>query len=141
MTSKTSPQASPNASGARAGMTLIEVIMALTILATAMLSIAVYMTKFAQVVSASDVKATANEIAADQIETVKGAPRYTAIDSAPYVGTVSMTGAYAGYTRKTFVTHTGGGAADFYDYKTVTVVVDNPRLSSSVKKTDIIAAY
>ena len=132
------PCETPNA---RRGMTLIEVMIAITILAVAMLSIAAYMTKFAQSIGSSDVKATANEIAADQIENVKGAPRYTAIDSTPYVGTVNMTGAYVGYTRKTLVSHTGGGAADFYDYKTVTVTVSNPRLSSSVKKTDIIAAF
>lgn len=141
MMMKTSSHAVPNSPRVRDGMTLIEVIIAITILATAMLSIAAYMTKFAQAVGSSDVKATANEIAADQIETVKGAPRYTAIDSTPYVGTVNMTGAYVGYTRTTMVTHTGGGPADFYDYKTITVVVNNSRLSSSVKKTDIIAAY
>jgi prepilin-type N-terminal cleavage/methylation domain-containing protein len=124
----------------RKGMTLIEVMMALTILAGAMLSIAAYMTKFSKSISSSDVKATANEIAADQIENVKGAPRYGAIDSL-YAGTTAMTGSYTGYTRKTLVTRTGGGPADFYDYKTVTVIVTNARLSSPVKKTDIIAAF
>jgi len=121
-------------------MTLVEVMMALTILAAAMLSIGAYMSKFAKAVASSDVKATANEIAADQIETVKGAPRYAAIDSM-YVGIVAMTGSYAGYTRQTLVTRTGGLPADFYDYKTITVIVTNPRLSSPVKKTDIIAAF
>jgi prepilin-type N-terminal cleavage/methylation domain-containing protein len=126
--------------GARSGMTLIEVLMALTILAGAMLSIAAYMSKFAAAIARSDVKATANEIAADQIETIKSAPRYQAIDSM-YAGTVVMTGTYAGYTRKTLVTRTGGAAADFYDYRTITVVVSNSRLPTPVKKTDIIAAY
>jgi Tfp pilus assembly protein PilV len=121
-------------------MTLIEVLIALTILAGAMLSIAAYMTKFARAVSASDIKATANEIAASQIETVKNAPRYAAIDSL-YAGTTQMPAPYQTYTRKTLVTHTGGGSTDFYDYKTVTVIVSNPRLSKPVEKTSIIAAF
>lgn len=124
----------------RRGLTLIEVMIALTILAGAMLSIAAYMTKFAKVIAASDVKATANEIAAEQLEAVKAAPRYTAIDSM-YAGTVTMASPYVGYTRKTQVTRTGGGATDFYDYKTITVTVTNPRLSTAVVKTSVIAFF
>src|SRR5262245_3209035 len=112
---------------ARKGLTLIEVMIALTILSVATLSIAAYMTRFARSISSSDVKATANEIAADRIEEVKGAPRYSAIDTL-YPGTTTMNGAYKGFTRKTYVTHTGGGPSDFYDYKTITVEVTNTRL-------------
>lgn len=124
----------------RRGMTLIEVMMALTILATAMLSIAGFMSKFAHAVAVSDVKNTANELASEQLETIKNAPRYSAIDTL-YPGTVPLDTPYVGYTRKTIVAHTGGGAADLYDYKTVTVVVSNPRLSTPIKRTTIIAAY
>lgn len=124
----------------RGGMTLIEVMMALTILATAMLSIAGFMGKFAHAVAVSDVKNTANELASEQLETIKNAPRYSAIDTL-YPGTVPLDSPYVGYTRKTIVSHTGGGAADLYDYKTVTVVVSNPRLSVPIKRTTIIAAY
>ena len=125
---------------ARKGMTLVEVVIALVILCGAMLSIGSYMATFGREINATDVKATANEIAADQLETVKTSPRYTAIDSL-YSGTTAMAAPYVGYTRQTLVTHTGGGAADFYDYKTVTVIVTNARLVSPVKKTDIIAAF
>lgn len=125
----------------RKGMTLIEVMMAITILATAALSIAGFMAKFARIVAVSDVKNTANELASQQLETAKNAIRYTAIDSIPGMGIVALTGNYAGYTRKTIVTHTGGGASDHYDYKTVTVTVSNPRLSVPIKRTTIIAAF
>jgi prepilin-type N-terminal cleavage/methylation domain-containing protein len=124
----------------RKGLTLIEVMMALTILACAMLSMAGYLTKFARTIAASDVLATANEIAADQLEAVKAAPRYAAIDTL-YAGTTVMTGTYAGYTRVTTVTHTGGGSTDLYDYRTITVTVSNSRLSKPVSKTSIIAAF
>ena len=53
----------------------------------------------------------------------------------------ALTSPFAGYTRQTIVTHTGGGASDLYDHKTVTVVVSNPRLARPVRRTTIIAAF
>ncbi len=126
--------------GVRKGMTLVEVMMAVTILATAMLSIASFMGKFARIVAVSDVKNTANELASQRLEEIKNAPRYTAIDTL-YPGTVSLATPYVGYTRKTQVTHTGGGAKDLYDYKTVTVTVSNSRLGTPIKRTTMIAAF
>ncbi len=125
---------------ARSGMTLIEVMMAVTILATAMLSIASFMGKFARIAAVSDVKNTANELASQRLEEIKNAPRYTAIDTL-YPGTVAMATPYVGYSRKTQVTHTGGGASDFYDYKTITVTVSNPRLATPIKRTTMVAAF
>ena len=115
----------------RRGMTLVEVILSLVIISAAMISISAYMAKFAQGIIASDVKATAEDIAATQIESAKTAPRYTAIDTL-YPGTVAMPAPYTGYTRQTIVTHTGGGPADLYDYKTVTVIVTQSRLQTLV---------
>jgi Tfp pilus assembly protein PilV len=121
-------------------MTLVEVIVALVILSAAMISISAYMAKFAQGILTSDVKSTAEDIAATQIEAAKASPRYSLIDTV-YPGTVSMPAPYTGFTRQTLVTHTGGGAADLYDYKTITVIVTHTRLSTPVKKSDIIAAF
>lgn len=124
----------------RKGMTLIEVMIALTILATVMLGMASFMGRFAHIAAISDVKNTANELASQRLEEIKNAPRYTAIDTL-YPGSVALTGPYAGYTRKTQVTHTGGGASDRYDYKTITVTVSNPRLGTPIKRTTMIAAF
>jgi prepilin-type N-terminal cleavage/methylation domain-containing protein len=124
----------------RKGMTLIEVMMAMTILATAMLSIASFMGKFARMAAVADVKNTANELASQRLEEIKNAPRYAAIDTL-YPGTVALSTPYVGYTRTTQVTHTGGGARDLYDYKTITVTVSNPRLGVPIKRTTMIAAY
>jgi len=124
----------------RKGMTLVEVMIAVTILATAMLSIASFMGKFARIAAVSDVKNTANELASQRLEEIKNAPRYTAIDTL-YPGTVALATPYVGYTRKTQVTHTGGGPSDLYDYKTVTVTVSNPRLGTPIKRTTMIAAF
>lgn len=125
---------------ARKGMTLIEVMMAVTILATAMLSIAGFMGKFARIVATGDVKNTANELASQRLEEIKNAPRYSSIDTL-YPGTVAMSTPYTGYSRQTLVTHTGGGSADLHDYKTITVIVSNPRLSAPIKRTTIVAAF
>ena len=124
----------------RAGMTLIEVIMAVTILAVATLSIAGFMGKFARIVAVSDVKNTANELASQRLEQIKNAPRYGAIDTL-YPGTQALSSPYTGYTRQTLVTHTGGGASDLYDYRTITVIVSNPRLSTPIKRSTMIASY
>ncbi len=126
--------------GSRNGMTLIEVMMAVIILATAMLSIAGFMGKFTKIVAVADVKNTANELASQRLEEIKNAPRYAAIDTL-YPGTVALSTPYTGYTRQTFVTHTGGGPSDLYDYRTVTVKVSNTRLSVPIVRTTIIAAF
>ncbi len=125
---------------ARRGMTLIEVIIAMTILAGATLSIAGFMGKFARIIATSDVKNTAIALASSRIEEIKNAPRYSAIDTL-YPGTLSLASPYVGYTRQTLVTHTGGGNGDVYDYRTVTVLVSNSRLAAPIERTTIIAAF
>ncbi|MGI8548158.1 MAG: type IV pilus modification PilV family protein [Gemmatimonadaceae bacterium] len=124
----------------RDGMPLIEVMMAITILAIAMLSIAVFMGKFAHVVAVSDVRNTASELASQRLEEVKTSPRYSAIDTL-YPGTANLTSPYAGFSVTTTVARTGGTASAFYDYKTITVVVNNGRLDAPIKRSTIIAAY
>jgi prepilin-type N-terminal cleavage/methylation domain-containing protein len=124
----------------RKGMTLIEVMMAMTILATAMLSIASFMGKFARIAAVADVKNTASELASQRLEEIRNTPRYAAIDTL-YPGTVVLAAPYAGYTRRTQVTHTGGGAGDLYDYRTITVTVSNPRLGTPIRRTTMIAAF
>lgn len=126
--------------GTRKGMTLIEVMIAIIILATAALSLAGFMAKFARAVAVSDVKNTAIELASEQLENAKNAPQYSSLDSA-MSGIVAMNTPYSGFTRQTMVSHTGGGPSDLYDYKTVTVIVTNPRLPAPVKRTTIIAAF
>ncbi len=124
----------------RDGMTLVEVMIAITILATAMLAIAAFMAKFAHAVAVSDVRNTASELASQRLEDVKTSPRYSAIDSL-FPGTSNLTGTNAGYSVKTMVARTGGTAAAVYDYKTITVVVSNARLDAPIKRSTIIAAY
>jgi prepilin-type N-terminal cleavage/methylation domain-containing protein len=128
--------------GDRAGMTLIEVIIAIVILSGALLSMGGFVTKFAHTVSMTDLRGIAAELAADRIETVKAATAYSSIDSI-YARTESP-GSIAGYpkfTRRTIVQRVGGGGTDLVDYKIVTVVVTEPALKVPVKKTTIISDF
>lgn len=124
----------------RLGLTLVEVIVALGILGSVILALGIFSARLAQATSSSRFRITASQLAADQIENVKGAPRYTAIETL-YVGTVANIPNYSGYTRQTWVTRVGGGASDTTDYKIVTVQVTNPQMVGSVRKTTIIAPF
>lgn len=121
-------------------MTLIEVIMAISLLSVSLLSMGVFVGKFAKATRMMNSRNTASELVADRIEEVKGAARYSAIDSLYAVTETSITG-FPGFTRKTMVAHVGGGAPDLDDYKVVTVIVTSGQLTSPSKKTTIISAF
>jgi prepilin-type N-terminal cleavage/methylation domain-containing protein len=126
----------------RAGMTLIEVIIAIVILSGALLSMGGFVTKFANTVNMSDIRSIASDLAADRIETVKAATSYASIDSlyakTEAAGTVV---GYPKFTRRTIVQRVGGGPTDLVDYKIITVIVSTPPLKVPVKKTTIISDF
>jgi len=124
----------------RPGMTLVEVVIALLMLTVCLLSMSVFVGRFAKATRLMNTRNTASELVADRIEDVKGAVRYSAIDSIYAVTETSVTGA-PGFTRRTLVAHIGGGAPDLDDYKVVTVIVTSPQLVSASKKTTIISAF
>ncbi len=125
----------------RTGFTLVETVVALIILGFALLGLALFVSRMASAGTSSHLLGTANELAADRIEMIKTATIYSQIDG--FAGTeltIAGTG-NAGYTRQTFIRHVGGGTTDSVDYKIVTVVVANPAMTDSVRKTTIIAAF
>lgn len=124
----------------RKGMTMVEVVMAMTILTVCLLSMVVFVSRFAKATRLMNTRTTASELVADRIEDVKGAVRYSSIDSIYAITETGIAGA-PGFTRRTLVTHVGGGAPDIDDYKIVTVIVTSPQLTSASKKTTIIAAF
>ena len=124
----------------RAGMTLIEVIVALVILAGAMLSMGSFVTSFVHNVALSNVRTIALELASDRIEDVKAAGDYDNLE-AVWSGTESPVASYAGYTRQTLIQLVGGGLSDLDDYKLITVIVSAPGLTTPVKKTTAITRY
>jgi prepilin-type N-terminal cleavage/methylation domain-containing protein len=125
---------------ARRGLTLVEVIVALGILGTVLLALGLFSARFSQANSASNMRILAAQMASARLETVKGAKSYASIESL-YVKTESGITGYPRYIRQTSVKRTGGGVADTIDYKTVTVMVTNPQMKGSVRKTTVIAPF
>jgi prepilin-type N-terminal cleavage/methylation domain-containing protein len=128
------------AASIRAGMTLIEVIVAMVLLTGALLSMSAFIARYANVTGAVARRSEANELVADRLEEVKGALRYSAIDSL-YAKTEPSIPNHPGLTRQTLVTRTGGAAPSLYDYKTVTVIVNGPGLKTPSKKTTVISVF
>jgi prepilin-type N-terminal cleavage/methylation domain-containing protein len=124
----------------RRGLTLVEVIVSLSLLGGVILGLAMFSARLSQATSAARMRITAAQLAADRMEAVKGAPRYSAIDSF-FVATEASVAGYPGYARRTWVTRVGGLVTDTIDYKIVTVQVSNTQMSSNVRKTTVIAPF
>jgi prepilin-type N-terminal cleavage/methylation domain-containing protein len=124
----------------RRGMTLIEVMIAVVILTTAVLGMGKFMTSFVHNVSTDNLNAVASQLVASRLEEVKGATNYNTLETV-FAKSESSLPPYTGFTRSTLIKHIGGGPADLYDYKTVTVIVTLPGGTQQVKKTTIISAF
>ena len=124
----------------RKGMTLVEVLVALTILSVVMLGLGTFNTNFARTVSEAGIKSTASDLVADRLEVVKSGSRYDLIES-NFQGSESSIPGHGGFARRTMVLHVGGSPADSVDYKVVTVEVTAPRLSKPVRKSTVISSF
>ena len=120
----------------RAGMTLIEVMIALVILTGALLGMGKFITSFSHATSDGALSSVASDLVLDRLETIKGSNSYAALDT--YVATELAIPSFTGYKRVTQVTRTLDGTED---YKAITVTVSNPGLNTPVKKSTIIAAF
>lgn len=126
----------------RDGFALIEAMIALTILATAVLSAGRYFTQLSRGVSDERTRAQALHLVGERFEQVKTAPTYGKIDSL-YVGTETNIPGYAGYSRQTQVMRIGGTPSDTVDYKIITVTVTTPAIPKSVtvRKSTVIGDW
>ena len=125
---------------ARRGMTLVEVMVALVLMAGVLLALGRFSGTLARTTGIARLTATATQLVADRIETVKGAPRYVAIESL-FVATESNIAGFKGFTRQTQILRIGGTSSDSLDYKIVTVTVSNPSLTKAVRKSTVIAPF
>ena len=134
--------ASPGARGLkpRSGMTLIEVIVAMTLLAGALLAMGAFIARYAKIAGAMSIRSEANELVADRLESVKGATKYSTIETV-YSGSEPSIPNHPGFARQTLVTHTGGTPPSPDDYKTVTVIVTGPALSKPAKKSTVVSVF
>jgi Tfp pilus assembly protein PilV len=121
---------------ARRGISLLEVMIALTILGTSLIGMAEYGRRFARTNSTSMFQNTALDLATERIERVKSERNYVSMDTLAGTASVAVNGVT--YTRVTQITQT---LTSQLAYKTVTVTVNRPQMTAPVKKTTAIARF
>jgi prepilin-type N-terminal cleavage/methylation domain-containing protein len=120
----------------RSGFTLIEVILALTILLVVMMMLANTTGKTVHTAATGSNQEAAIQLAMDRVEKVRSDPNYSGLDTA-YAKTETTFPTLSGFTRVTTITRTTGSNNDF---KKVTVTVTGPGLTSPVVRTVTVAA-
>lgn len=124
--------------GSRRGFTLIEVILALTILLVVLMLMATSTGRAVHTAATSSAQAAAQELAMDRIESIRADPRYDVIDTL-YAKTETSFPTLPGYTRTTRIVRVGGiGQAN--DYKRITVTVTGPGLTVPLARSTTVAA-
>ena len=118
------------------GFTLIEVIMAVTILSSVTLMMAAPASRFLSVTARSQRRIAASTVADAQIALVRMYPNYDSL-RIKFDSTRSNI-PFTGYTRVTSVVRTGVGTNG--DITRVVVTVNGPGLSTPIKRTATIAA-
>jgi prepilin-type N-terminal cleavage/methylation domain-containing protein len=136
----TRSSASHESSRRRSGLSLVEVIVALSILGGVLLALGMFSARLSQSTSTGRIRIQAAQLASDRLETVKSAPRYSAIESL-YVATENTIAGNPGYARRTWVQRVGGAVTDTIDYKIITVQVTNKQMNGNVRKTTVIAPF
>lgn len=122
----------------RRGFTMIEVIVALVILSTAVLGLGASASRLAMSAATAEIRAVALESVEDQIARIRLDPRYTELDSL-YAGVDNNVLGIGGYTRTTSIVHVQQGSPVTLDYKKISVVVTGPMLTPSISREIVIA--
>jgi prepilin-type N-terminal cleavage/methylation domain-containing protein len=127
----------------RRGLTLIEVMIALVILSSALVGMARFIGTFSHATKGVSNQQRALDLISNRLDSITRQPSYSAIDSMGSAGgiTQSVTIDSTTYTRTTYLTHTGGGLTDTVDFKTVTVKVAQGSLAQPIEKTTIVAGH
>ncbi len=119
------------------GMTLIEVMIALSIITTSMLGLGAFLPNFMHVSAQGTILSAASDLAVTRIETIKAWPTYATLQST-FAGTQSNPSTCTGCSVVTVITHTSTAIAD---YETVSVTVSGPNIVTPVEKTTAIASF
>ena len=123
---------------ARGGFTVVEVIVALVILTTAVLGLAGSATRLTAAAATAEVRAQAVYAADDRIGRIEMDRRYALLDSLYEAVENGVPG--PGFVRSTTVEHIQVTSPDTLDYLMVTVNVTGPGLTVPVKRTLVVAA-
>ncbi|MBM4194333.1 MAG: hypothetical protein FJ202_08155 [Gemmatimonadetes bacterium] len=132
----------PDANRGRKGLTLVEVVIAISMLTLVTLGLANFIRTFQRSTSDTSMMALASDLAMARIETVKGVRVYANILTT-YGNTTETfaTVPYKGFTRTTKSVRCSGCPTATNDYITVTVSVTGNNLPKAVTKTTAIAAF
>lgn len=118
------------------GFTLIEVMMALTILMVVLMGLAMTTARTVHTITTSDRNDAAIQLAHDRIEYVRADPRYFLLDSI-YEKTETSFPTLPGFQRQTVVTRTVSGNNDV---TRVTVTVTGPGLMAPISRSVTVGA-
>lgn len=118
------------------GFTLIEVVVALTILLVVMVGLVTMTGKTSNVAALSDRQESAVQLVNDRVDQIRVDPNYRTLDSL-YGGTEASFPTLPGVTRVTQVIRTTSSSND---YKRITVTVSGPGLSTPISRTVTVAA-
>jgi len=121
----------------RDGFSLVEVVVALTILSVAVLGLSASVMSLTTSAASAELKALALEAADDRIVELRMDPRYASLDTL-YSGTetgIVMTGG----TRVTTVTHVQSSDPPL-DFKRISVTVTLPHLPAPISRQIVVAA-
>lgn len=122
------------------GFTLVEVIVALSILAGVLIGLSDFTRRLTLSTRAASATTAASDAASVRLEEVKAWRVYATVVGTFHNTTETFTaGAWAGLTRQTRAVRTGPTATD--DFVTVTVLVTGRGLAAPVRKTTIIARF
>ena len=128
------------AASKRSGLSLIEVLIALSILGGVLLGMGHFSVLFARTVTEAGTRSTASDLVADRLESVKANGRYDNLETV-FNGTEAAVTNFSKFRRTTLIRRIGGAPSDSVDYKVVTVTVTGPRLVTPVKKSTIISSF
>lgn len=121
---------------ARAGFTIVEVVVALTILAVVMLALVTLTGRTMRTAVLADREQAALQLVSDRTDEILADPRYVTLDSI-YAGTETSFPTLVGLTRTTTVLHVQDSVTN---YKKITVTVSGDGLFSPVSRTISVAA-
>ena len=122
----------------RRGFTLIEVILALSILLVVMMMLANTTGRTVHIAATSANQQSAIQLAMDRVDQIRADPTYDGLDST-YARTETGFPSLPGFTRRTNIVRVGGvGQAS--DFKRITVTVTGPGVVPPVVRTVTVAA-
>lgn len=125
----------------RKGFTLVEVLVAVTILGGVILGMTEFTRRFTRATADAAVIGRASDIATAQLEAVKAWRVYGTLVTTYHETSLTFpqSSPYRGLTRRTLAVRTGPNATT--DHVTVTVIVSGPGLEAPVRRSTIIAAF